>query len=157
MELFRYNTNMLQRFLTELQAEKPMMAFLSSALGKKMQNLCQINLKNSILNEATIASLLTQVDMKKKENKLSFNSVKLGTKLKQMLTREESCCLTREKEIDWWIDFKMDCDLTVLQILKNLKKGSLLNYSVVWNTSSLDLSEIVANKGCCSHAQIQQP
>ena len=96
-------------------------------------------LKGSILNEATTAYLLTQVDIEKKENQFNFDSVKLGTKQKQMLSRDFAVRLEKKR-------VQMGLALTVRQILKKLKKRSMLNYSVVRNVSSLDPSEIVANK-----------
>ena len=125
MEFFRYNANMLQKSLTKFQTDKPFVAFLSSGLEKQIRKLCRILLKGSILNEATTAYLLTQADIKKKENQFNCDSVKLGTKLKQMLRRD--FVLRPEKKREFNIGFA----LTVPQILKNLKERSLLNYSLV--------------------------
>ena len=86
MEFFRYIANLLQNVLTKFLAEKPFVAFLSSALEKQMRKLCRIVLKGCIINEATTAYLLTQVDIEKKENQFNFDNVKLGTKQKQMLS-----------------------------------------------------------------------
>ena len=85
--------------------------------------------------------------MEKKENQFNFDSVKLGTKQKQMLSRDFA--VRPEKR-----EFKMGLTLTVRQILKKLKKRDMLNYSVVRNASSFDPSD------CCkqgrSHTEIYQ-
>ena len=75
-----------------------------------------------------------------KEGKSAFDSVRLGTKPKQMLSRDLVVQLEKEK------GFKLECALTVLQILKKLKERNPLIYSMLPNASSVDPSEIVANK-----------
>ena len=82
-----------------------------------MRKLCRIVLKGCILNEATTAYLLTQVDIEKKENQFNFDNVKLGTKQKQMLS--------------WDFAVQPEKKETVRQLLKKLKEISLL--ITLWN------------------------
>ena len=85
-------------------------------------------------------SLLSGKGEHQKEGKPAFDSVRLGTKPKQMLSRDLAVQSVKEK------GFKLECTLTVLQILKKLKERNPLIYSMLPNASSVDPSEIAANK-----------
>ena len=85
-------------------------------------------------------SLLSGKSEHQKEGKPAFDSVRLGTKPKQMLSRDLAVQSVKEK------GFKLECTLTVLQILKKLKERNPLIYSMLPNASSVDPSEIAANK-----------
>ena len=82
---------MLQKILAEFQ--------IDIRMEKQMRTLFGIVLKVSVVNVAKTAYMLTQVDIENKDNQLSCDSIELGTKVKQMLTKMgKQVCLDSDIE-----------------------------------------------------------
>ena len=116
-----------------------MVPFLSNSLEELVCSLMKVIVKEEVLEEASTALSVTNIDIAKSSNQLEAGQVKLGTALKQSLSLMES---RPEQERT----FKRECKQAIIVLIQKLQERCPLRYSIVRNSSALSPNSMVEEK-----------
>ena len=139
MEFFRHTAKIFKEFLVQFQTDAPMVPFLAHALERQMRKIAKIVIKRKVLKDAKTPYSLMKIDLDKEENRRADDDIELGTALKEMLS-SPSVRPERKRE------FKRQCKLTIISVLKKLNERSPLNFAIVRNASSLMPQQMIKDK-----------
>ena len=116
-----------------------MVPFLSNSLEELVCSLMKVIVKEEVLEEASTALSVTNIDIAKSSNQLEAGQVKLGTALKQSLSLMES---RPEQERT----FKRECKQAIIVLIQKLQERCPLRYSIIRNSSALSPNSMVEEK-----------
>lgn len=142
MQFFQDIAIMLKGYLERFQTDNPMVPFLEEALVDVLHTLMKIVVKPEVLDGAETSFKLTKLDLTKPENLLPCELVKLPTATKNLLRSNE---LSHEKKRQ----FKKDCKVMVVALLKKVQDRCPLKYVVARCSSCLSPHNMIQHKEKC--------
>ena len=139
LQFFQDIANQLHGYLEIFQTDRPTVPFLSDSLECLLRNLMKM-----IVMEGTTTSAafkLVKLDLSNNENLISPELLKLPTGTKGLLnTLKED----RKRQ------FKKDCRIIIITLIKKLQERCPLAYQLARSASSLSPLDMVRNKAKCS-------
>ena len=138
MEFFRYVARLMQDYLVTFQTDRPMVAFVADSLEKQLRDLMKIVVRRPILEEASTAYALINLDLDKTENFLPANQINIGTALKERLASLSPKPEEKRK-------FLKECRSVILALLKKLQERSPLKYAVCRHASALSPNKMATD------------
>ena len=143
LQFFQDIANQLHGYLEIFQTDRPMVPFLSDSPECLLRNLMKMIVKPEVMGgtSTSAAFKLVKLDLSNNENLISPELLKLPTGTKGLLNTLKE---------DQKRQFKKDCRIIIITLIKKLQERCPLAYQIARSASSLSPLNMVRNKAKCS-------
>ena len=138
-QFFKGIASVLSFYLTKFQTDAPTVSSLPGLLERNLRQVMKMFLRAAVVDEATLPYKLIKIDLEKKENFLSFNSVKLPTVTKSLLASSKASPTQK-------LRFKESLSTMLKNVVLKMQERSPLKYILIRSFSSLNPKNMVNNK-----------
>ena len=140
LAFFASISKQVEPFLTQYQADEPLLPFLQEDLSQVAINILSRCLKQEVIDSLTTVGALNSLQVTKKENQLKVDDVGLGFSTNKIITKLKRNGKVSERDIK---EFKGECLSILVSFSEKFLAKSPLQYSLTSYVSCLNPSKII--------------